>query len=147
MAKNAKQTEKSKYPSRYSPGGYVTAAQYILELVCEKQASRQRIELPIKFWNLPEWRNTFVKQLRMVHKLLKKYSEKAIIRAINKNNIYSLFASWLEAKIQQEQRLLDVESTKENISDAIVRPTTIVFQRESRPIKNKLSKLMELDNG
>ena len=47
-------TEKSRYSSRYSPSAYVTGPQYILELICERKAKRENIDLPIKFWNLPD---------------------------------------------------------------------------------------------
>jgi len=53
MAK--KQTQKSKYPSRYSPNGWVHAAQYVTELICEKKAKTEGKELPLKFWELKEW--------------------------------------------------------------------------------------------
>ena len=52
MAK--KRTEKSKYPSRYSPNGWVHSAQYITELICEKKAKTEGKELPIKIWELKE---------------------------------------------------------------------------------------------
>ena len=58
MAK--KRTQKSRYPSRYSPDGWVHAAQYITELICEKKAKADKIgELPLKLWgdqSLP-WKN------------------------------------------------------------------------------------------
>ena len=49
-------------------------------------------KVPAKFWNLPEWKNTFKRYLRQVQVLLKKYDEKAIIRAIQKNKICTLFS-------------------------------------------------------
>lgn len=138
------QTEKSRYPSRYSPGGFVTAAQYIIELACERQAQYLKKDLPIKFWNLPEWRFTFIKQLRRAHSLLKKYPEKAIIRAITNNNIRSLLVPWLEEKIEAEKRILEVE--KEKIVVTPVKREENVTFREKKVVKNALSKLMDLDN-
>ena len=44
----------SKYPSRYSDGKKVTAAQYITELICEKRAVKDKKELPNNFWKLPQ---------------------------------------------------------------------------------------------
>ena len=41
-----KRTNKSQYPSRYSPGGWVSAPQYITELICEKKAQKDQKELP-----------------------------------------------------------------------------------------------------
>ena len=136
------QTNKSRYPSRYSPGGFVTAAQYIIELTCENQARYRKTELPAKFWNLPEWKNTFKRYLRQVQVLLKKYDEKAIIRAIQKNKICTLFSKVLDDRIAQEQKLL--MQTKEVVHTAkkIERPTEIILPEKTIE-KNKLSMLDE----
>ena len=104
------QTTKSRYKSRYSPDVYVTAAQYIIELVCEKKAKFDKTELPIKFWNLPAWRTFFVKNLRRVHKLLKEFDEKAIINALKLPcfaNSYSIFTDRFVDLVKQEQGKLD----------------------------------------
>lgn len=104
-----KQTDKSRYPSKYSPGKYVTAAQYILELVCEHKAVVEKTDLPIHFWNLPEWAGWFKQQLRICHKLLKDFDEKAIIKALNDprcKTTYSLRAAWLMPVIEEYQRKL-----------------------------------------
>lgn len=140
------QTSKSKYPSRYSPQKFVTAAQYILELVCEKQALYQKKELPAQFWKLPEWQTIFVRQLRRVHSLLKKYPESAIIATVNKYNIRTTLIPWFEDKIKVEERLLNLHPTSQGTSKKIVRPTTITFT--TKKVKsNALSRLLELDNN
>lgn len=135
------QTEKSRYPSRYSPGGFVTSAQYIIELVCENQARYRKTELPIKFWNLPEWANTFKRYLRKVHALLKQYDEKAIIRAVQKNKICTLFSPVLKDRIKAETKLLEgVEKVKEFAK--LHHPQEIILP-EKTVEKNKLSMLDE----
>jgi len=104
----SKQTDKSRYPSRYSPGKFITEAQYILELVCEKKAKVDKKELPIHFWDLPEWQAFFKMQLRRVHTLLKKYDMKAILAAINKCwKLYSILPAWFEQKVKEEQSVLE----------------------------------------
>ena len=70
------QTEKSRYQSRYSPDQFVSAAQYIIELVCERKAQLEERDLPVQFWKQPEWEKYFKMQLRKCHALLKKYDEK-----------------------------------------------------------------------
>jgi hypothetical protein len=115
----SEQTEKSRYASRYSPGRYVTAAQYIIEMICEKKAAVDKIELPIRFWKRPEWANYFKMQLRQAHKLLKQYNEKAIIRALRNpqaKRTYSLHAPWLIPIIQVEQRKLDIHESRQTIA-------------------------------
>ena len=113
---------KSTYPSRYSPNKEITAAQYILDLVCERKAKSQNKELPIHFWNLPEWQKFFKMQLRRVHALLKKYDASAIIAAINKcYKLWSILPAWFEEKVKIEQEILkkmpivDVQPINRNI--------------------------------
>jgi hypothetical protein len=145
MAKE--QTNKSRYPSRYSPNGFVTAAQYIIELVCEQEAIKQKKELPVKFWNLPEWRLIFAAQLRAVHSLLKKYSPQVIIKVVKEKRYNNLRPKWVEEAIAQEQILANTIKTKENISDKIVniREQTDIKLPEQKVKSTKLSKLIDLD--
>lgn len=105
MATN--QTKKSKYPSKYSPSKYVTAAQYIIELVCEKKAAFDKTNLPVKFWEIPKWKNFFMRNLRQVHKLLKSYDEQAMIAALNSpkfTGCYSIFTDRFIKLVEVEQK-------------------------------------------
>jgi hypothetical protein len=141
-----KQTKKCNYPSRYSPEGFVTATQYIIELVCEQSAIKQKKDLPIKFWNLPEWNKIFKGQLIAVLALLKKYSAKAIIKAVKEKKLDNLRPKWVEPIIEQEQILLSTIKTKENVSEEVrqVREQEVVLPKP-REVKSKLWKL-DLDN-
>lgn len=145
MAKE--QTDKSRYPSRYSPGGYVTGAQYVIELACEQLARKQKKDLPIRFWNLPEWSLIFKAQLKAVHILLKKYSIKAIIKVVQEKKYDNLRPKWVEADIEQAQLLLNTIVEKEGSSSKVseVRNQEEIKIPEKRIVKNKLSKLMDLD--
>lgn len=100
------QTEKSGYPSRYSPTKFVTAAQYIIELVCEKKAKRDKKDLPLQFWELDAWRNYYVSQLRATHKLLQNYAPRAIINVVRQKNLFSLRPKWIIPLIEQEHKKL-----------------------------------------
>ncbi len=105
MAK--KRTEKSRYQSRYSPNGYVHAAQYITELICEKKAQIDKKELPFKFWELKEWLKFYRYQVILANRLVKKYGEHAIISALRDNRTwktYSLRSPFLEKIIQEYHR-------------------------------------------
>src|SRR5687768_13944757 len=95
MAKE--RSEKSRYHSRYSEG-FVSGGQYVCELICERKAQSLKKELPIRFWKLDEWASYFRSQINTAHKLIKKYDEKAVIRALNNpkaKRIYSLRAPFL----------------------------------------------------
>lgn len=121
-------TEASTWPSRYSPGGWVRADQYIIELVCERFARKKGKDLPIKFWRLPEWEKEFKSQTRSCNRLLKKYEPKAIINAIKQRYIFSLRPKWVENVIQEEQKKLDAKRLLEKVERAN-RP-----KEESEPI-------------
>ena len=100
-----KQTEKTPFASKYSPGAWVTPAQYIVELVCEQSANHSRKDLPIKFWNDPEWAGFFRSQTRKSNQLVKKYNYSVIISCIKKKRLRSLMAKWVEQIIQKEQKI------------------------------------------
>jgi len=97
-------TKKSKYESRYS-GGYITAAQYITEFLCEKIAKRENKSLPDRFWGKPEWNKVFRRQVGLANKLLKEYSSEVILKTLRDkrcNNLTSLGANWLLGPILEE---------------------------------------------
>ncbi len=149
MAK--KQTDKSRYPSKYSPSGFVTAAQYIIETICEKKALSEGRALSLKFWNNPDWEKFFKMQLRKCHSLLKKYSEKAIIRALEDKRTYktySLHAPWLLPIIEEHQRIVEADAKRIAELKPLEAMTTNSPNTNIRVAptkKNALSKLRDLD--
>lgn len=101
------QSDESRYESRYG-GGFITPAQYIAEVMCERVAKKNKKDLPIKFWNLPAHKRNFMVTILAANALLKLYHPKAIIAALRKSpTVYSLRAPWLDAIIQEEQEKLD----------------------------------------
>ncbi len=102
-------TDKSKYPSKYSPNKWVTGSQYIVELVCERKARKDKKDLPTQFWKLKEWATFYRSQVNTANSLVKKYGVEAVIAALkNKNNywMYSLRAPGFEDIVKQEKRVL-----------------------------------------
>lgn len=134
------------YPSRYSNGKLVSAAQYITELICEKKAKQDKLDLNYRFWLKSEWSKYYKNQIASAHKLLKKYNAKAIIRALQDkktDKIYSLRAPHLVDIIEHYDRL--VSSENHTLTKEIERKDGAVYRKES--IKsNIISKLKELDN-
>jgi len=96
-----------RYTSIFSPNKKVTAAQYIIELVCKNKATYFKLELPIKFWDFPEWRGFYQAQLKRCHYFLGKYDESILIAVIRSKNIFSLLADWIEAEFIKEQNKMD----------------------------------------
>jgi hypothetical protein len=114
MAKE--RTEKSKYPSRYSLNGWVTAAQWIVEFISEKKAKQEKKELPVQFWKLPEWNKFYRSQIHTANALVKKHGELAVIAALKHKDswwMHSLRAPGFDAIILQERRNLLAKAPKE----------------------------------
>ncbi len=60
----------SRYPSKYGSSRWVTAMQYLAELMCERQARRQKRVLGFGFWKSPEWAKVYAGQLAAIDRLL-----------------------------------------------------------------------------
>lgn len=134
-----------KYPSKYSNGKEVSAAQYITELICEKKAKKDSRDLHYRFWVNKEWEKYYRDQIASAHKLLKKYPEVAIIRALNNpqtSKIYSLRAPHLPPIIEQEVKKLESQNT--DISINTERKTNISFGVSNKS-RNIISKLKDLE--
>jgi hypothetical protein len=134
------------YPSRYSNGKKVSAAQYITELICENKAKQDKLDLHHRFWLNPEWSKYYRNQIGTANQLLKKYSPKAIIKALQDNKaqkIYSLRAPHLVAIIDQYQSIVDSENTE--FTKDIERKEVKTYRKE-QPKTSLLSKLKELDD-
>lgn len=130
-----------KYQSKYSPGKEVTELQYIIEIVCERNAAQTGRTLPLYFWRVSPWDVFYKSQLRKCNSLLKKYSSAAILKSLRDpraKKVYSLFAPWLEKIIAEYHKKLSVE-VKESIEP------TIGGDKFTRPKKkNIIDKLNEL---
>ena len=112
-------SDKSNYPSRYSPKGWVSSYQYITELICEKKAQQEGKELPIRFWEIKEWRSFYSYQITLATSLVKKNGEGAVIAALRDRRCYktySLRAPFLTPIIEEhyEKQQKETRDTKEN---------------------------------
>lgn len=135
------------YPSKYSNGKTVSAAQYIAELICERKAKKQKKDLHYRFWLSKEWEKEYKGQIAAAHKLLKKYDPATIVEALNSSQgikIYSLRAPYLEDIISKvsESRAKRPEPKLKNIERNL-------FDKGKVEVKktNILDKLKEIDNG
>lgn len=144
-----KQTKASRYPSPSSPGVFVTAAQYIAELVCHKKAKANKTNLPIQFWKLDGWKEYFLYQLRLANQILKYYNEKAVIRALEDKrsyNTFSLKSPRLVPIFKEMQRQIELE--QKTIVSVPVKEYNPIGKIRSTPSKRSLfDKLKEIDNG
>lgn len=137
-----------KFPSKYSNGKQVTAAQFITEMICERIAKRNKKDLHYKFWVSKEWEKEYKGQIATAHKLLKKYHPKAIIDGLLSNDglkIYSLRAPHL-SDIVDKYVVHDEE--KPVIHKKIIDRNFLEEGKQNTKYKkNVLDKLKELDNG
>ena len=80
--------------------------------------------------------------------MTKKYSDKAIINALNSykgKSIYSLRVKFLDPVIQNEQRKLDKVDSRE-IKEVEYKDNTLEKPRKPFGKKGKLSRLKDLEN-
>lgn len=111
-------TVNSKYESRYG-GGWVTAAQFLAEVMCERTAKKDKLEITPKFWNTVRWAGVFLKQLAHANKLLSIYDPSVVSAALRTRegkNIYSLGAPWLINILKIEKnnvKKIELANTKE----------------------------------
>ena len=135
-----------KFPSKYSNGKVVTAAQYITEIICERKAVSDGLDLHYRFWLQPKWSAFYRNQIASAHKLLAKHDAMAIVKALQTTQgkkIYSLRAPHLPAIIEQQKKILDQKNN--TLTQDIQRKSEIVFQQNNQT-KSIISKLKDLDN-
>jgi hypothetical protein len=136
-----------KFISRYSNNKEVSAAQYIVELICEKKAKLDKKDLHYRFWLTNEWASYYRNQIATAHQLVKKYNPIAIVKALQDSkayNTYSLRAPFLKAIIEQHQKILD--SQNKEFSKSIDRSTDKTYKQNKSESKHILSTLKDLDN-
>ncbi len=147
----AERSEGRPYHSRFA-GGYLAGGQWLAEGMCDRQARKNKTQLPERFWKSPRWEREFLMQVRHANSLLKTYSVAAIVRALRTpegKKVYSLSAPWLDPIIRDEQAKLDREAAAAAPPEAPPEPATEVVDGKPRPTfvrkKSTLSKLREID--
>ena len=108
-----KRTEKSKYKHQ-STGDHCTCSSYLAELMCLRLAEyKNEGNLTYKFWNKKPWDWTFKQQMFAANDLIKKYGEKAVVKAVmNQKSIFSLKNKRLISEINKQIKLIEQEKEK-----------------------------------
>jgi len=125
-----KKEHKDIFQSNYG-GGNVTAAQYIIELICAKKAGMAKQILSYKFWTDTEWGMFYKRWLKPVHKLLRQYDAMAIINALNDKHSgmkWSLHTEFMIGLIKEHSKKL--KSTQRELK---INPDTIDKSKNSIP--------------
>jgi hypothetical protein len=132
-----------KYKSRFT-GEYVSAHQYIAEIVVKRKADYNREALPFKYWNIKD--NKWAKEykIQVVHsgKLISKYSSSAIISALDIYHwCYSLGNKTFLDEVKRQQKILDErdkQPKQEVNTDSIDKEVKQTFKKK-KGILGKLS--------
>lgn len=138
----------NKYPSKYSNGKTVTAAQFITEIICERLARKNKKDLHYRFWVSAEWEKQYKGQIGAANKLLAKYDAKDIIDALGSRDglrIYSLRAPHLGSIIEQHIKSKPKTVIQPKIIDRNLLSKGI--QSNSKKPKNILDILKDIDDG
>lgn len=145
--KKRQRTEKSRYKHE-STGEYCTCAAYVAEQLCRKNAeNKNQGSLPYKFWNKKPWNWTFKRQIFLANKLLKKYSEEALVRAILSDDfkrIFSLNHPSAEGIVSKYDKIIS-QQKQSNQTIEVVKDAK--FRTKKFGKRNSLSKLKEIENG
>ena len=141
-----KRTEKSKYKHK-STGDHCTCAAYLAEMMCLRLAEyKNEGNLTYKFWNNKPWDWTFKQQMFAANSLIKKYGEKAVVRAVaNQKSIFSLKNRRLLPEINKQVKLIEQEQTKPAQELDVKKEAKT--RKKSYGKKSGLNKLRGLDNG
>ncbi len=141
-----KRTDKSKYKHQ-TTGDHCTCSAYLAEMMCLRLAEyKNEGNLTYKFWNKKPWDWTFKQQMFAANNLIKKYGEKAVVRAaVNQKSIFSLKNKRLISEINKQIKLIEQEEIKPTQElDVKKEPKT---RKKSYGKKSGLNKLRGLDNG
>lgn len=141
MAKE--RSDNSKYQSRHG-GGWITPAQFLAELMCERFAKKNGQDIPPKFWYKDPWKKEFFKQLSIANRLLEKYDPAIVSKALRSpegKKIFSLGAPWLKKLIDYEEYKFKEVNT-EKVEDSKILPTKQSFVYK----KSTISKLKDIEN-
>ena len=146
--KQRKRTDKSKYKHE-STGDYCTCAAYVAEIMCKRNAeNKNQGSLPFKFWNKKPWDWTFKKQMWAAQKILKEYSEEALVKAIHSDEfkgIFSLNHPKCIGIISKYEILLKEQESKPKQEIEVKKNATT--RKKGYGGKNLLNKLRKLENG
>lgn len=138
--KYSKKSDTRTFESRFG-GGWISAAQYLAETMCARNAKFNKTELPPKFWNHKPWKDYYLYQIKLANSLLKKYSQSIIFQSLRTPNgvkVISLKSPFLQkeiAVIEKKNAQQEIKTTEvENLNQ---RPNFV----QNKSLKRKLEEL------
>ena len=156
-----KKNNTQKYKS-ISTGQPCSAAQYAAELVCIRRREKENTgSLEYKFWNKSQ-NEQYNVQVRVAHKLIKKFGEKPLIKYLNSpsgKNIYSLgflhkskkfvlVLHFVEEGVSKVCEALKDKEEKSPEKKVLEVPEVSEYKsRKPRNKKNLFSQIRNIENG
>lgn len=100
---------------------------YLAELVMVRKYEKGRKKLPPKFWNLPEYKEEFQKQLIKAVSLSKIFDEQALLAVLKREKwIFSLYVKRLPNMIKVEERKVKkIKEVSKNNKDTVLKERKI----------------------
>lgn len=100
-------------------GEYVMPHQWVAEVLVKRKAEREGVILHDRFWlNKNDYSKEFRKQVQQAAKLIKRYSEEALLLFVKNNPWkFSLFVKTNIESIKKEQELIDSRVVTEIITE------------------------------
>jgi hypothetical protein len=148
MSTKKTQTSINKYKSP-STGDFCTCAQYIAEIICQKQATHEKLgTLPYKFWNLPKWKKIYIRQVGLASNLVKEYGEEPVVKFVRSSagkKTISLGARNVKKEIEKIKFTLD--NAPKHATIEVIRTEPLEFKpRKSFGSKTLVNILKEIEN-
>ncbi len=156
-----KRSETNKYPSKFGVSRWVTAHQWLAEMMCERRARQEKKGLPLQFWRAQPWGGIFRQQAAAAYRLMKRVDPEMtgtgaravsrFLRSEGGKRIYSLAGAFLVPLIEQQHRLVLLEeeqALRGPPPEAPVEPTVRPPEKPREAFVSKestLSKLRGLD--
>lgn len=108
----------------------------LAEIMVRRRYLRDKIHLPDKFWNLPDYKKDYQYQVRLAAKLYRAYSEEAITNVVERETwFFSLAIKKLANMIEIEERRLALQAKQLEIKEenkTTIIPTGNDFRRKSK---------------
>jgi hypothetical protein len=149
MSDRKRQTSLSRYKSP-STGDFCTFAQYVAEIICQRQAKHEKIgTLPYKFWNKGKWKSIYIRQIGLANKLIKEFGEDSVMKFINsKEGVKTISLGARNVKISLQKIRIELDSApKHDTIEIIEVKESIYTPRQSFGNKTLLQRLKEIENG
>jgi len=136
---------RSKYCSKDT---FITGSQYLAELMCERSARQNGLELKDHFWKTQKWNQIFRRHIVQCNRLLKRFPIEAIIRAFHDPQTANFLSFGNKKYISIiKKHLRDLKKRDSGEITEIRTASKIEKPRQPLGKKSLLTKLKEIDGS